>query len=170
MAALVRERKKRQQQWSQVRTSCPGLGLGISAVAYQGHTQSWCISARAAPDVLRPSAISIPVYINKLPPPRLARRQFVELYCRLAKKSRAVEKLETADGLRDYVISGILTPTIDTVLSHSTPRCAEIQPMSQQAAAASRKMVHINTRAPPVACLRRSTRAVRILLLLLCSV
>jgi len=52
----------------------------------------------------------------------------------------------------------------DTDQLHSTPRCAEIQPMLQQAAAASRKMVHINySRAPPVACLRRSTRAMQII-------
>jgi len=43
----------------------------------------------------------------------------------------------------------------DTDQSHSTPRCAGFQPMSQH--------VHINTRAPPVACPRRSTRAMQII-------
>jgi len=42
----------------------------------------------------------------------------------------------------------------DADQSHSTPRCAEIQPMSQH--------VHINTRAPPVVCPRRSTKAMQI--------
>jgi len=33
----------------------------------------------------------------------------------------------------------------DTVQSHSTPRCAEIQPMSQQAAAASLNMSNMSS-------------------------
>ena len=49
----------------------------------------------------------------------------------------------------------------DTGQSHSTPRCAEIQPVSQQAAAASSNTsisIHAH-----VACPRRSTRAVQII-------
>ena len=48
----------------------------------------------------------------------------------------------------------------DTVQSRSTPRCAEIQPMSQQAAVAGLNM-SISTRAPPVASPRRSTRVMQ---------
>jgi len=41
----------------------------------------------------------------------------------------------------DYLLRGYMLPVLfDTDQSHSTSRCVEIQPMSQQAAAASRNM------------------------------
>ena len=60
-----------------------------------------------------------------------------------------------------FCINTYFQSFVDTDQSHSTLRCAEIQPTSQQAAAAS--LVHINTRAPPVACPRRNTGAVQII-------
>jgi len=48
---------------------------------------------------------------------------------------------------------------------HHTPRSAEIQPMSQQAAAATRpyRGLVLDTRAPPVACPIRGNRAMHII-------
>jgi len=43
----------------------------------------------------------------------------------------------------------------NTDQSHHTPRSAVIQPMSQQAAVATRPYLVLDTRAPPVACPRR---------------
>ena len=52
----------------------------------------------------------------------------------------------------------------DTDQSHSTPRCAKIQPMQQQAAATSLNIViHINTCTPPVAYSRCSTKAMQLI-------
>jgi len=50
----------------------------------------------------------------------------------------------------------------DTDQSHSTPCCTEIQPILQQAAAASLNM-HIYPRAPPVASPTHSTRAMHVI-------
>ena len=49
--------------------------------------------------------------------------------------------------------------------SRHTPRCAEIQPTSQQAAAATRsyRVLVLDTHTPPVACPRRGNRAMQII-------
>jgi len=47
----------------------------------------------------------------------------------------------TASVQNDHLLRWYMLPVFfDTVRSHSTPRCVEIQPMSQQAAATSRNM------------------------------
>jgi len=53
----------------------------------------------------------------------------------------------------------------DTDQSHSTPRCVEIQLMSQQATAATRpyRGLVLDTRAPPLACPRRGNMAMQII-------
>jgi len=57
----------------------------------------------------------------------------------------------------------------DTDQSHSTPRCAEIQPLSQQAAAATRpyRGLVLDTRAPPVACPSRGNRAMQTIIIII---
>jgi len=52
-----------------------------------------------------------------------------------------------------------------SIVSNTIARCAEIQPMSQQAAAATRpyRGLVLDTPAPPVACPRRVSRAMQII-------
>jgi len=68
----------------------------------------------------------------------------------------------TASVQSDHLLHGnMLSVFFDTDQSHSTPRCADIQPMSQQAAATTRPYHGqvLDTCAPPVACPRRGTMA-----------
>jgi len=71
----------------------------------------------------------------------------------------------TASIQSDHHPHGYMLPVFfATDKSHRTPRSAEIQPMSQQAAAATRPYhgLVFDTRAPPVACPRRGDMAVQI--------
>jgi len=72
----------------------------------------------------------------------------------------------TAGVQSGHFLHGYVLPVFFvTDQSHRTPRCAEIQPMTQQAAAATRpyRGLVLDTRAPPVACPRRGNRAMQII-------
>jgi len=72
----------------------------------------------------------------------------------------------TASVQSDHLLRGYMLPVfIATDQLHHTPRSAEIQPMPQQTAAATRPCLRLvlDTRAPPVACPRRSTTAMQII-------
>jgi len=76
------------------------------------------------------------------------------LWCVASGMSQQVFRVTT------FCINTCFQTFFDT--EHSTPRCAEIQPMSQQAAATSCSM-SVSIHAPPVACPMHSTRAMQII-------
>jgi len=72
----------------------------------------------------------------------------------------------TASVQSDHLLHEYLLPVfLATNQSRRTPRCAEIQPMSQQAAAATRpcRRLVLDTRARPAACPRRSISAMQVI-------
>jgi len=72
----------------------------------------------------------------------------------------------TASVQSDHLLHGYMLPVFfATDQLHRTPGSAEIHPMSQQAAAATRPYRGLvpNTRAPPVACPRRGNRAMQMI-------
>jgi len=84
----------------------------------------------------------------------------------------AVRQLEclagnfTASVQSDHLLHGYMLPVFFVPdQSRSTPRSVEIQPMSQQAAAAIRpyRGLVLDARAPPVACIRRGNRAMQVI-------
>ena len=72
----------------------------------------------------------------------------------------------TASVQSDHLLHGYMLPVFfATDQSHRTPCSAEIQPISQQAAAATRpyRRLVLDTRASPVVCQRRGIRVMQII-------
>jgi len=97
---------------------------------------------------------------------------FLQKLAALKRAGCAVRQLEclagnfTASVQSDHLLHGYMLPVFFVLdQSLSTPRSVEIQPMSQQAAAAIRpyRGLVLDARAPPVACPRRGTRAMQVI-------